>query len=139
MRALLLDDEESGHLALHASRDQDRPWLSSSLDARGDIRRFAEHFASCVHNHLPGLEADARHELLRGPAGVPGVEFAERPLDGERGAHRAYGGRQWPSSLALHDDEVSRREARLGLLDYAGDNAPTVWWAALVVSMPKNR
>ena len=24
-------------------------------------------------------------------AGVPGVEFGERPLDGERGAHRALG------------------------------------------------
>ena len=46
VRALLLDDEEPGDLALHASRDQDRPWLSSSLDARRDVRRFAEHLAA---------------------------------------------------------------------------------------------
>ena len=29
--------------------------------------------------------------MRRASAGVPGIEFGERPLDGERGAHRALG------------------------------------------------
>jgi hypothetical protein len=58
MRALLLGDEESGHLALHASRDQDGPWVSSSLDARRNVRGVAEHFAGSVHHDRAALKAD---------------------------------------------------------------------------------
>ena len=91
VRALLLDDEEPGHLALHASRDQDRPWLSSSLDPRRDVRRFAEHFAGGVHHDRTGLDADAGGKLGRARSGVPCVEVGERALDGERGPHGALG------------------------------------------------
>ena len=70
VRALLLDDEEPGHLPLHASRDQDRPWLSGGLDARRDVRRVAEHLAGGVHHDRAGLEADAGGQLRRAPRGV---------------------------------------------------------------------
>ena len=91
VRALLLDDEESGHLALHASRDQDRPWLSSSLDARRNVRRFTEHLAGGVYHDRAALDADAGGKLGRARSGVPCVEVGERALDGERGAHGALG------------------------------------------------
>ena len=69
VRALLLDDEEPGHLALHASRDQDRPWLSSSLDARRHVRRFAEHLAGRVYHDRAALDADAGGKLRRAVGG----------------------------------------------------------------------
>ena len=65
VRAFLLGDEEPGHLALHASGDQDRAWLGSSLDPRGDVRRVAEHFAGRVHHDRAALDADAGGKLRR--------------------------------------------------------------------------
>ena len=59
------DDEESGRLPLDASCDQDRPRLGGALDPRGDIGRFAEHFAGCVDHDLPGIKADPRGKLRR--------------------------------------------------------------------------
>ena len=91
VRALLLDDEEPGHLALHASGDQDRPWLSRSLDARRDVGRVAEHLAGGVDHDRPGLEADARGKLRRASCGVPGIEVGKRALDRQRGPHGALG------------------------------------------------
>ena len=91
VRAFVLDDEKPSRLPLHGRGDQHRPRFGRRLHPRRDVGRFAEHFAGRVHHHLAGFEADARDELRRVSAGVPGVEFAERPLDGERGAHRAFG------------------------------------------------
>ena len=91
VRALLLDNEEPGDLALHASCDQDRPWLGSSLDPRRDVRRFAEHLAGGVYHDRAGLDADARGKLRRALAGVPGVEVGKRALDRKRRAHGALG------------------------------------------------
>ena len=91
VRALLLDDEEPGDLSLDASRDQNRPWLSSSLDARRDVRRFSEHFAGRVHHDRAALDADAGGKLGRARSGVPCVEVDERALDRERSPHRALG------------------------------------------------
>ena len=91
MRALLLDDEEPSYLALHVSRDQDRPWLSRSLDARRKVRRVAEHLPRCVDHNLPGIKADPHGKLRRAFAGVSGVDFDKRALDRKCGAHRALG------------------------------------------------
>ena len=90
-RRLVLGDKQPGGLPLDGGSNEDGTRLRKGLYARGDIGRVAEHFAGRVHHHLPGLEANARGELRRVSAGVPGVEFAERLLDGERGAHRAFG------------------------------------------------
>ena len=91
VRALLLNDEEPGHLALHASRDQDRPWLSSSLDTRRNVRRFTEHLARGVDDDGTGFNADARGKLGCARTGVSGVEVGKCALDGERGPHGALG------------------------------------------------
>ena len=91
MRALLLDDEEPGHLSLDVHGDEDRPWLGRRLHARGDVRRVAEHLAGRVDDDRPGLEADARRQLRRALGGVPGVEVGKRALDGKRRPHGALG------------------------------------------------
>ena len=91
MRALLLDNEEPGDLTLDTSRDQDRSWLSSSLDARRHVRRFAEHLAVGVYHDRAALDADAGGKLGRARSGVPCVEVGERALDCERRAHGALG------------------------------------------------
>ena len=69
--------------------DEDRARLGGALDPRGDIGRFAEHFARCVDHHLPGIKADPRGKLGRAFAGVPGVDLDKRALDRKRGAHSA--------------------------------------------------
>ena len=76
---------------MHGRCDEDGARFGRALHARGDIGRLAEHFASRVHNHRPGFQADAGDELRRHRPRVSGVEFGERPLDGQRGAHRAFG------------------------------------------------
>ena len=89
VRALLLDDEEPGHLPLHASRDQDRPRLSSGLDACRDVRRFSEHLAAGVYYDRAAVDADAGGKLGRARSGVPCVEVGKRTLDRQRRAHGA--------------------------------------------------
>ena len=71
--------------------DEDRARLGGALDPRGDIGRFAEHFAGCVDHNLPGIKADPRGKLRRACAGVSGVDFDKRALDRERRAHGALG------------------------------------------------
>ena len=61
------------------------------MDARRDVRRFAEHFAGRVDDDRAALDADAGGKLGRARSGVPGVEVGERALDRERGAHSALG------------------------------------------------
>ena len=80
-----------GDLTLHARGDEHRSRLGQRLHARGDIGRFAEHFAGRIDHHRPALEADAGGKLRRALAGVPGVELGKRALDRERRAHRAFG------------------------------------------------
>ena len=89
--AELLGDKQPGDLPLHVRGDEDGARFGRALHARGDIRRLAEHFAGRVHHHRPGFQADAGDELRRPCPRVPGVEFGERALDRERGAHRALG------------------------------------------------
>jgi hypothetical protein len=76
-------------LPLDRSCNQDRAGLCGALDPRGDIRRIAEHFASCVDHHLPGIKADPGLKLRDASAGVSSVDFNKRALDRERGAHCA--------------------------------------------------
>ena len=91
MRALFLDDEKSGHLALHASRNQDRARFGGGLDARGDVWRVAEDFAGGVDHHRAGIEPDAGGKLGRARTDVPCVEVGKRPLDRKRRPHGALG------------------------------------------------
>ena len=49
-RALLLSDEETGDLALDVHGDEHRTRLGDGLNARGDIRRVAEHLAGRLHD-----------------------------------------------------------------------------------------
>ena len=91
MGAEVLCDKQPRGLPLHGRCDEDGARFGRALHARGDIGRLAEHFAGRVHDHRPGFQADAGDELRRPCPRVPGVEFGERPLDGERGAHRALG------------------------------------------------
>ena len=91
MRALVLDDEKPGRLPLHARGDEHRPRFGRGLHPRGDVRRFAEHFAAGVDHDRAALDADARGKLRRAGRRVPGVEVGERALDRERRAHRALG------------------------------------------------
>jgi hypothetical protein len=83
----LLGHEQSGGLPLDRGCNQDRARLAGALDSRGDIGRVAEHLAGRVDHHLPGIKADPRLKLRGAFAGVSGVEFDKRALDGERRAH----------------------------------------------------
>jgi hypothetical protein len=58
-RSFLFRDEESGDLTLDAHCDEHRAWLGGGLNARGDVRRVAEHFAGRLHDDRPRLDADA--------------------------------------------------------------------------------
>ena len=61
----VLGDEQPGDLALHGCGGDDRTRIGDALRTRGDVRRFAEHFAGRVHHHRAGIEADAGGELRR--------------------------------------------------------------------------
>ena len=88
---LVLGDEQPGSLALHVRGHEHRARLGQALNARGDIGRFAEHFARRLDHHRPRLEADARGELRRAFGGVPCIHLFESALDRERRPHRAFG------------------------------------------------
>ena len=79
MRAAVFRDEQPRDLALNACGDDDRTRFGEGLHPRSDIGRLAEHCAGRVHHDLAGFQADARHQLRRVLAGVPGVELVERP------------------------------------------------------------
>ena len=89
--AAVLRHEQPGGLSLDRGGDEDRTGLGGALNPRGDIGRFAEHFAGRVDHHLPGIEADPRGKPRRALAGVSGVDFDKSALDRERGAYRALG------------------------------------------------
>jgi len=59
-RTTLLGDEEPGHLTLNVHGDEHRARIGRGLNARGDVRRVAEHLAAGFHDDRPGLNADAR-------------------------------------------------------------------------------
>ena len=65
MGAEVLCDKQPRGLPLHGRCDEDGARLGRALDARGDIRRVAEHFAGRVDHHRPGIKADAGDELRR--------------------------------------------------------------------------
>ena len=91
MRAAILGDKQPRDLALDVRGHKHRARLSRGLDARGDIGRVAEDFTRRVDYDRPGVQPDPRGKLGRALACVPGVEVGERALNGERGAHRAFG------------------------------------------------
>ena len=91
MRALVFGDEKPGRLPLHARGDEHRPRFGRRLHPRRDVRRLAEHFAASRRPRRAPVEADAGGKLGRAGLRVTGVEVGERALDGERGAHRAFG------------------------------------------------
>ena len=91
MRALVLGDEEARDLPLHGGGDEDLSRFGEALGARGDVRRFAEHFARGVDHDQPRIETDAGCERRQAPARVPGVERLDCGQDGERGARRPLG------------------------------------------------
>ena len=72
----------------------------------------------------------------RASAGVPGVEFAERALDGERGAHRALGvvllrvriaeQRHQPVAELLQHMAAEPRHRRGGLVEIGADEVAPV-------------
>jgi hypothetical protein len=72
------------------------------LNARGNVGRFAEHFASRFDHNRPALDANASDEFRGARAGVFVVQFGERALDSERGANRAFG-------IVLLRDRVSKQ------------------------------
>ena len=88
MRALVLGDEEARDLPLHRRSHKNGSRFGEGLDARGDVRRLAEHLAGRVDQDRAGVEADARGELGRAGSPVAGVKISERALDSERGAQR---------------------------------------------------
>ena len=88
-RALPLDDEEPGHVALNVHGDEHGTRLGNALDARGDIRRIAEHFSRLLDHDRPRLEPDPRQQFRRALDGVPRVDLTKGALDGERRPHRA--------------------------------------------------
>ena len=76
MRALVLGDEKPGGLALHARGDEHRPGSAARLHPRGDVRRFAEHFAGRIDHDGPALEADAGGELGRARSALRALRSA---------------------------------------------------------------
>ena len=86
MRTLVLGDEEACDLPLHRRSHENGSRFSEGLDARGDVRRLAEHLAGRVDQDGAGVEADARGELGRAGTRVAGVKIGERALDSERSA-----------------------------------------------------
>ena len=86
MRTLVLGDEEARDLPLHCRSHENGSRFGEGLDARGDVRRLAEHLAGRVDHDEAGVEADARGELGRAGSRVAGVKIGERALDSERGA-----------------------------------------------------
>ena len=91
VRAALLGDEQSGDLALHPRRDQDRTRLGQRLHPRRDVRRVAVNLARRIHHHRTGFEADAGGKLRLAGTGILAVELGERALDRQRRARRAFG------------------------------------------------
>ena len=65
MRALVLGNEQPGDLPLHRRSDQHGSRLGRRLDARGDIRRLAEHFACRIDDDGAAFESDASDKLRR--------------------------------------------------------------------------
>ena len=92
MRALVLNDEQPGDLPLDGRSDQHGSGLGCSLNARGNIGRFAEHLAGGVDDDGTAFEADADGKL-RSVAVVAfrALKFAERLLDAEGGPDSAFG------------------------------------------------
>ena len=88
--AAVFGDEQPGSLALHVRGHEHRTRLGQALNARGNIGRFAEHFARRLDHRRPQLEPDARGELRRAFVGVPGIHLSKRALDRERHPHRAF-------------------------------------------------
>ena len=136
MRAFVLDDEQPGRLPLHARGDEHRPRLGRRLHPRRDIGRLAEHFAGRVDHDGAGLEPDAGGKLGRARSGVPGVELGERALDGERGAHRAFGvvllrlrvaeQRHQPVAELLQHMAAKPRHRRRGFVEIGADQIAPV-------------
>ena len=91
MLAEVLGHEQSGGLPLDCGRDESRAGFGGALDPRGDIGRFPEHFATCFHDHRPGIKADARGKFRRAFGGVPVVDFDKRALDRKRRPHSPLG------------------------------------------------
>ena len=90
-RALLLRDKEPGDLPLHACGDQDRAGFRGCLDARGYIRRFAEHLPGRVNHDQAALEADTSGQLRHAFRGVSCVEIPKGSLDGQCSPDAALG------------------------------------------------
>ena len=141
MRAPVLDDEQPGRLPLHARGDEHRPRLGCRLHPRRDVRRLAEHFAGRVDHDRAAFDADAGGKLGRACAGVPGVEFGERTLDGERGAHGALGvvllrlriaeqGHQPVAELLQHMAAETRHRSR-SLVEIGADEVATIFGVEL--------
>src|SRR5271166_1091564 len=65
VRALILNDEQPGRLSLHARGDEHRPRFGRRLDARRDVRRFAEHFSRGVDDDGAALQPDAGDQFWK--------------------------------------------------------------------------
>jgi hypothetical protein len=66
------------------SRSDEHPsGLGCSLNARGDVGRFAEHVAVVVDNDRTRFEADADGEPRSVASSISGVQVSERLLDAE--------------------------------------------------------
>ena len=77
-RALLFGDEEPRNLALDVHRDEHRARLGGGLNASGDIRRVAKHFACRFHYDRPAFDPDASRKFGRAFAAVLGVDLRQR-------------------------------------------------------------
>ena len=137
MRAAIFGDEQSGCLALDGCGDEHGSWLGSALDARGNIGRFAEHFAGRVDHRRAAIEADARGELGQAFRGVPGGEVSERALDGEGRAHGPLGvvllrvriaeQRHQPVAEFFQDVAAEARHRRRGPVEIGPDRIAPVF------------
>ena len=91
MAATLLGDKQPRDLALYSRRDHDRLRLGQRLCPRSDVRHIAENLAARVEHRRASVDGDSCGQGGFARAFVLAVQFRQRALDRERGAHRALG------------------------------------------------
>ena len=91
MRAALFGDKQSGDLALHPRRDQDRARFGQRLHPRRDVGDVAVNLAGGIDHRRAGFEPDAGGKFRLAAAGILAVEVGERALDRQRCPRRAFG------------------------------------------------
>ena len=131
MRAALFGDKQSGDLALHPRRDQNRAGFGQRLHPRRDVGDVAVNLARRIHHRRAGFEPDAGGERRLAGAGVLAVQLGQRALDRKRRARRALGivlmrhriaeQRHQPVAELLGDMAAHLRHRRRGGIEIGAD------------------